>query len=378
MPPTISARWYRRMGPRDTEQEHRASTPLELLFDLCFVVGVAQASARLHHALSAGELGHGVGGYLMVFFAIWWAWINFTWFASAYDVDDAVYRITTLVQITGALILAAGVPRAFDRGDFTVVVVGYVVMRLALVGQWLRAAASDPAHRVTALRFAAGVALVQVGWVTRLWLPSGLAVPSFLVLALAELAVPVFAERAERTTWHREHIAERYGLFTLIVLGESVLASTLAIQTAFDAGGHRAGLLALCAAGLLTVFAMWWLYFERPGHEVLTMTSGFVWGYGHYFVFAAAAAIGAGVTSTIDVIDGSSHLGTRAAGWAVAIPVAVYLIALWLLLRRPGQTWRRTLVFPVAAALVLVAPLAPVPISAIAVGALVTALVAIS
>ena len=60
----------------------------------------------------------------MVFFAIWWAWMNFTWFASAYDTDDDVYRITTLVQIAGALILAAGVPRAFADGDFAVVTSG--------------------------------------------------------------------------------------------------------------------------------------------------------------------------------------------------------------------------------------------------------------
>jgi low temperature requirement protein LtrA len=143
------------MIARDTDEPHRASTPLELLFDLCFVVGIAQASGRLHHALISGEVGHGIGSYLMVFFAIWWAWVNFTWFASAYDTDDVPYRITTLVQITGALILAAGVPRAFDRDQFGVVVIGYLVMRLAMVAQWLRAAWSDPTHRVTALRFAA-------------------------------------------------------------------------------------------------------------------------------------------------------------------------------------------------------------------------------
>jgi hypothetical protein len=87
----------------------------------------------------------------MVFFAIWWAWMNFTWFASAYDTDDNVYRLATLVQITGALTLAAGVPRAFDETDHRLVTYGYVIMRLALVAQWLRAARSDPERRRTAL-----------------------------------------------------------------------------------------------------------------------------------------------------------------------------------------------------------------------------------
>ncbi|HKD98591.1 MAG TPA: low temperature requirement protein A, partial [Micromonosporaceae bacterium] len=299
MPVRGSQRWLRRMTARATDEEHRAATPLELLFDLCFVVAVAQAGARLHHALTAGEVGHGVGSYLMVFFAIWWAWVNFTWYASAYDTDDGAYRLITLVQMTGALILAAGVPRAFDRGDFTVVVIGYVVMRLALVTQWIRAAVSDPEHRVTALRFAAGITIVQAGWVARLALPDALLVPSFLVLVAGELLVPVWAERAKGTTWHPGHIAERYGLFTLIVLGESILASTTAIQVAFDAGGQRRELFELTAAGLVTVFGMWWLYFDRPGHEVLaSASSGFFWGYGHYLVFASIAAVGAGVAVT--------------------------------------------------------------------------------
>src|SRR4051794_31325905 len=103
------------MTGRSGAEPHRAATPLELLFDLCFVVAVAQASGALRHALGEHRPGHAVLGYAAVFFAIWWAWVNFTWFASAYDTDDVPYRLTTLVQIGGALILAAGVPRAFDH-----------------------------------------------------------------------------------------------------------------------------------------------------------------------------------------------------------------------------------------------------------------------
>src|SRR5262245_32073443 len=201
MPVPTSRRWYRPMIARDVDQAHRVSTPLELLFDLCFVVAVSQAAARLHHALSAGDPAHGVGRYLLVFFAIWWAWVNFTWFASAYDTDDALYRVTTLVQITGALILAAGVPRAFDHDDLIVFVIGYVVMRLALVSQWVRAAIADPERRTTAIRFAVGVMLVQAAWVAQLWIPGNLKIATFLFLVACELAVPVFAERAEHTTW---------------------------------------------------------------------------------------------------------------------------------------------------------------------------------
>lgn len=232
------------------------STPLELFFDLCFVVAVAQAGARLVHAVAGGHAGHGVVGYLLLFFAIWWAWMNFSWFASAYDTDDVPYRVTTLVQIAGSLILAAGVPQAFDESDFRLTAIGYAVMRLALVAQWLRAAeAESGGARTTALAYAVGVTVCQVGWMALL-LPLGKPpVWAFLLLAAAEMAVPVVAERSASTTWHPHHIAERYGLFTIIVLGESVSAATVAVQSAVDEHRALGELVPIAVGGLLIVFA---------------------------------------------------------------------------------------------------------------------------
>ena len=103
------------MRARSPHEPHRTATPLELLFDLVFVVAIAQAASGLHHAVSAGHVVEGLGGYLMVFFAIWWAWMNFTWFASAYDSDDLPYRLAVFVQITGALVLAGGVAPMFEQ-----------------------------------------------------------------------------------------------------------------------------------------------------------------------------------------------------------------------------------------------------------------------
>src|SRR4051812_40683183 len=94
--------WRRPMEGRDASEPFRASTPLELFFDLCFVAAVSFAASSLLHALEDGGAGHALFGYLSVFFAIWWAWMNFTWFASAYDTDDVLYRMVTFVQIAGA------------------------------------------------------------------------------------------------------------------------------------------------------------------------------------------------------------------------------------------------------------------------------------
>jgi low temperature requirement protein LtrA len=368
--------WRRPMLSRSPREEHRASTPLEAFFDLCFVVAVAQAGAQLHHALSEGEVAHGLLGYGAVFFAIWWAWMNFTWFASAYDTDDVLYRIATLVQIAGALILAAGVPRAFES-DFVLVTVGYLVMRVVLTGQWLRAARDDPGRRETGRRYALGVAVVQLGWVGRLALPGGWAAAGFLVLVALELSVPVWAERRGAISWHPGHIAERYGLFTLIVLGESVAAATTAVQSAVGSGQPLGSLLTLAAGGLLVVFSMWWLYFEQHADERLSGTSlgSFVWGYGHYVIFASAAAVGAGLQVAVDHDAGKAHLPAWGAAASVAVPVALYLLSVWLL--HPGAEDRRSprrAAYPLAAALVLCAMVAGQPV--LLAGLLLAALVA--
>jgi low temperature requirement protein LtrA len=366
------------MVARPVDEEHRSATVLELFFDLCFVVAVAQAASALHHEVAADHVGDGVVGYAMVFFAIWWAWMNFTWFASAYDTDDVAYRLTTLVQIAGALILAAGVPDAMDGSDFAVITFGYVVMRLAMVTQWLRAAAADPPHRRSSLRFAAGIALVQLGWVLRLLLPDGLGMASFLVLAAAELVVPILAERAAPTTWHPQHIAERYGLFTLIVLGECVLASTLAIQSALAEDAALADLATTAAGGLLTVFGMWWLYFAKEASELLTsLRAGIIWGYGHYLIFASAAAVGAGLAVNVDHLTHHAAIGPRGAAGAFTIPVALFLVAVWALHVRPHHLgrWHGALV-PAAAVLVVASTLTPEPV--LVTGLVVAAMVAVT
>jgi len=328
------------MRPRDIDEKHRASTPLELLFDLSFVVAVSQAADQLNAALGAGHFHTAILSYLLVFFAIWWAWFNFTWFASAYDVDDLLYRLFTFVQIVGVLILAAGVD-----GAFTVITIGYVVMRVAMVAQWLRAAAGDPAARPAALRYAACISILQVGWVLRLFLPSPEALWAFYVLGAGEMLVPAYAERAAHgggTPWHPGHIAERYGLFTLIVLGECIAAVTVALHSASLAHGISAGLVTVVAGAVLLVFAIWWWYFENPAEEGLRMSRqlSFVWGYGHYVVFASLAALGAGLQLAAASSHGALTSTTATtAGLAVAVPVVAYLVVTCVLQARLGSQW---------------------------------------
>jgi low temperature requirement protein LtrA len=362
IPPHARAqRWIVPMRLRSQHEEHRAATPLELFFDLVFVVAVAQASAALHHSLAEGHMVQAIVNYLAVFFAIWWAWMNFTWFASAYDSDDVPYRLATFVQLTGALILAAGVQRAFEAGDFTIAVVGYVVMRLAMVTQYVRAGRANPSRRTTSYRFAIGVSVCQVGWVLLIFFQGmGWHPIAFVALGIVELLVPVWGEQAGPTTWHPHHIAERYGLFTIIVLGESILATSLGIQSAVESGEFSTDLITIIVGGLLIIFSMWWIYFDWPITDLLTsLRKAFIWGYGHFFIFASAAAVGAGLAVAVGQALHHAEIEAVGARAAVAVPIAIYLIVLWVL-HVGGQARSRlqTILIPAAVILVLLTPLA--------------------
>ena len=299
----------RRPSSDDPDEPNRTSTHLELFFDLCIVVGVSRAGAGLHHELVEGHIADGVIGFAMGFFGVWWAWMNFTWFASAHDADDVPYRLLTLVQMAGALVYAAGVTDAVEEQVFTLAVIGYLIMRAGLVAQWLRVA-RIPSMRRRALRYAGGVTVIQLLWLGILVAPSSWRPVVFLVLAIAELCVPVWAERGVGHTartyrlFHPEHIDERYGLFTIIVLGETILSATIGIGEV-AAGGVSAGLIAVALSGLLLAFGAWWLYFDHPGHLTPTPEVAIRWGYTHVVVFASLAALGPGVQVAAEAVDGA-------------------------------------------------------------------------
>jgi low temperature requirement protein LtrA len=371
-----------RMTGRDPDESHRVSTPLELLFDLTFVVAVAQAASQLRHALADGQSGHALAGYAVVFFALWWAWVNFTWFASAYDTDDVAYRLLTLLQMAGVLVFAAGIPAAFQHFDFAITVAGYVIMRLAMVAQWLRAAHGNPEGRAGPLRYAVGVTVIQACWVGFLFLHGPAALVGFIVLGAAEIAVPVWAEFAgQATPWHPEHITDRYGGFTIIVLGEVVAAIATAVEDALGDKQASPGLVTVAAAGLLLVFALWWSYFKHSAAEEIrqSLRWTFVWAFGHYLIFAAVAALGAGLQISIETLTHSIRVSPQYAALAVAIPVATYLVVYGLLTTRTAKSASARLTLLTAALVPAVAAATPaitLPVSMVIMVVLVAALLA--
>src|SRR6266699_5013307 len=118
--PGVMPQRPRRMTGRDPHEAHRAATALELLFALTFATSFGLAASDAASVLADGHVIAGLVGFGFASLAICWAWINFSWFSSAYDTDDWLFRIVTMVQMVGVLVLATGLPRMFasiERGQ---------------------------------------------------------------------------------------------------------------------------------------------------------------------------------------------------------------------------------------------------------------------
>ena len=360
------------MGGRDRHETHRVATPLELLFDLTFVVSFGLAASQFAHALAEGHYGTALLGYGFASFGICWAWTNFSWFASAFDNDDWIFRIVTMVQMIGVLVLALGLPRMFasiehgEHLDTSIMVLGYVIMRVALVFQWLRAARHDPACRQVCLTYATLVSLVQVGWVVQIFLHFSIAVAvgMFGVLALLELAAPILAEsRGGGTPWHAHHIVERHGLFAIIALGEGVVGTVAALSAVVEQQGWTMDAALVGIAGTGLTFGLWWVYYMLPSAPILHAhrDRAFVWGYSQLLLVTAIVATGAGLHVAAYFIEHKAHISPLATVLAVAVPVGVFLGLIYALyyylVRRfdPFHVWLLTATAAVVAAAVVAA-----------------------
>lgn len=332
----------RPMAGRDPHESGRTATTLELLYDLVFVVAIGQAANQLAHLVAEGHYGAGIGGFAFAMFAVIWAWINFSWFASAFDTDDWPYRLATMVQMVGVTILGLGLPSMFhsiDAGhgiDNRVMVAGYVVMRVAMVFLWLRAARQCPERRAACLAYVKVIVLAQIGWVAMTFMHLTLVPTALIVIALllVELGGPYIAEtRHGGTPWHAHHMAERYGLLAIIALGEGVIGTVASLSAVVEAQGWTTDAVLVAVAGVGLTFGMWWCYFMLPAGEILHAhrERSFLWGYGSVPVLAAIAATGAGLHVAALFIEHKAHIGPVATVLALAVPVAVYLIGFYLL-----------------------------------------------
>jgi low temperature requirement protein LtrA len=332
----------RRFTGRDPDEEHRAAAPLELLYDLTLVVAIGTAANELAHYVAEEHIVAGIAAFVFTTFAVIWAWTGYSWFASAYDTDDWIFRLATMVQMVGVIVVALGIPQVFasmdheETLDIGVIVAGYVVMRVPLLFLWWEVSRQDPQRAPTARSYIVTSSIAQVGWVLLaiIGLSLGPSLLLYFALIALELAGPFIAERHKGLTpWHPHHIAERYSLLVIITLGEVILGTVAAINALVHGeAGWTVDAAVLAIAGVGLTVGCWWMYFAVPWAEPLARhrERGFIFGYGHILIFGSLAAMGAGLHVAALMLEGGEvKIGTTGTVFSVALPLAIFALAFY-------------------------------------------------
>lgn len=318
---TADTRWKR---PRlrinsESESENHASW-IELFFDLVFVVVIAELS----HTLEAHLDWNGFLQFAALFVPCWWAWVLVTFYVDRYDTDDPPHRLLILGAMLAVIFLASTVHNAFSSGSVAFVL-AYVTIRSIVLTLYFRAS-----HYVEAARLS--LRLYSLSYVpsTALWLGS-IAFPAptkywmWALAMLTELLTPILGTRTlAKTPAHPSHLQERFGLFTLIVLGEAIVS--VASTTANGSWAPLPTLAAVIGFGIAA--CLWWLYFNFLETAVIIQGIGSVhaFNYGHLPIVMGLALVAVGTEHTI----GEANHAVLSAGarWAVLGGVALYMSAI--------------------------------------------------
>jgi len=304
---------------RVSELEPRHATWLELFFDLVFVAAVA----RLGEVLVEHPDLAGFERFAFLFVAVAWAWMGFTYYANRFDTDDVPYRATVSAAMLAVAAMGVAIGEVDARWSARFAV-AYVVVRLLLLVLYARARRHVPDARAAIDAYLAGFGLGAALWLVSLAVPAPGRYVLWALGLLAEFATPLVGWRAvSAVPIDREHLSERFGLFTIIVLGEAVVAVVTGTGVHVWAGPS----VTVAAVGFAAAVAMWWIYFDfemgsRPGRGL----RAFVSSYGHVPLWMALAAFGAGTRLAIDDAGGLADVaGER---WALAGSAALFLLVI--------------------------------------------------
>ncbi|MBV6457981.1 MAG: hypothetical protein HONBIEJF_01102 [Fimbriimonadaceae bacterium] len=263
----------------DVDRSERHASWLELFFDLIFVAAVAQLSARL----TADFTGLGLAKFILLFIPVWWAWVGHTFYLSRFDNDDLGHRLLTMGQMVGVAGMAVYIPAALETAHEGFAL-SYALVRLLLVAEYVRAGRHIPRVLPLTRRYATCFAIALSFWIVSAWVPVPYAFALWGIGLCIDFYGPLAAGKLHsQFPPHVSHLPERFGLFTILVLGESVIATVLGVAgNVRGIAGGSAGFIAL-----LLAFMIWWGYFDgvkAAEHRHLApdrILSYQVWLYAH-------------------------------------------------------------------------------------------------
>ncbi len=299
-PATSSPRvthWWQKPRLRRDEDEgiERKVGFLDLFYDLIFVVVVAQVA---HDLAKHPELAH-LPQYAIAFTAVWWLWIGNTFYTDRFETQDVSHRFFTFLQMMPVVGLAVFAHDAFGHTALPFAV-SYCVGRLLLIYLWWRGGRYDAEAKPATNGYVTGFTLGILPWVVSFFAPDDLRPWLWALGLLIDLATPAMMKQKvlQLPKFSHSRLAERFGLFTIIVLGESVAGTVngLAGLDEVTARDQLAGFLAM-----LLAFELWWIYFEMVPRERIKQSFYATLGrsYAHLPLLGAIAASGAGVLSVV-------------------------------------------------------------------------------
>jgi low temperature requirement protein LtrA len=312
-----------RLRTDDGTEGERHATWFELFFDLVFVVAVAALAKGLAEDTSL----HGFVRFTLLFLPVWWIWILFAFFSDRFDTDDVACRLLGMVGMLATAALGVSIHRAMTDGAAAhdaPFAVSYLAARWVCVLLYRRAGRSlDLGRRLARLHLVMASATTIV-WLGALLLPDPWRYIVWGSSLVVDLSMSIIARRTlAAAPLTRDHIPERFGLFTLIVLGEAVAA----VATGVD--GAEWGVRAVVVAILAFVLAcsLWWFHFDFATSEPLTRSYAArqVYVFGHFPRVVGLTAMAAGALLAIEHAT-DDHLGTGAR-WAFGGGLVIYLLA---------------------------------------------------
>lgn len=341
----------------DACHEQRRVTWAELFYDLVFVAAVAQVGAVLAHDYSLP----GLGRYALMLAVIWWAWNGYAMYATRFVAGDRVDQSLTGLQMVAVIFLAANADGTLASLSTAGFFAAYAVMRLGLVLQYLRAVAI-PAARPLAIESAAGIGAAAVVWLVSAATPAPWRYAVWFIAAAVEIIAAVRASRfVTALPPNAHHLPERFGLFTLILIGESIIAIMKGIQSQ-----PEWSLAAASAAflGIGLIFSLWWWYFDgaaaaahRPVRDSADVRRFMVWNYVHLPAYLGLAATSVGIEHIVKA--GGREPLHDAEAWILCGAAAAVMLALVVLTDLRG--WQSSMRVPRGPLALALSPLALPP-----------------
>ena len=332
-------RWLRppQLRTLDADQDERHATWLELFFDLVFVISIAEVVHTLEDYRTLADFAGTAG----MFVAVWWAWVGYTVYADRFDTDDLLHRVLVLAGMLAVVAMALSVHDALHGGSarFALAFVAVRGVVLLLNARARRhAAEARPLLNLYLTAFSIGASL----WLVSVLVPEPARYLLWGVALVIELSAPwVGRHQIARAPIHASHLVERFGLFTLIVLGESVISVAQGVAKGAQ-GDWTAAMATSAVAGFLVVASLWWLYFDRlDDGTIRSVLRGLIWNYAHLPLLAGLVSVALGIEYAVR--EAATGQLERTTALALGAGTALYLLATVVTGRalRPGGDRRQ-------------------------------------